>query len=120
MIIKYFYIDSTYFTHISNSLYNVSGCSNDTVGMIQHYSVLYAIESMYYNEYSFYLHPNTEAFIQSRLAYQEELKVLSDKLNFNDFLLPKDELKFFTVFYDHYLEIIELNNELIKNKIINK
>ena len=104
---KVFYLDSEYLT-LDYRLYYLK--------RIQYFSVLAGLDNMHYNEYCFYRHSNIEAFIQSKMEYQEGLKILSDTLNFHEFLCKEDELKIFTAFYEHYFKIIELNNNLIKNK----
>ena len=113
---KVFYINSDYLFYIQRSVYETLNASLADRIDIQHSTVDFALNCMYYNEYCFYLHPNTETFIQSRIEYQRELKALSDTLNFNHFAYAEEELRFFTTFYEHYLKIIELNNDLIKNK----
>ena len=118
MIKKFIYLDFSYFIDIPHSLYTFTDTLYDrtSVRVYQYLVVDSALNSMYYNEYCFYLHPNTKAFIQSRMEYQDKLKILSDTLNFHEFIHSADELKFFTAFYEHYLKIIELNNDLIKIK----
>ena len=54
------------------------------------------------------------------MEYQEQLKILSNKLNYQDFENPDHGLKFLTAFYEHYLKIIEWNNTSVKNISINK
>ena len=116
LIRKVFYLDMSYFTDIPRSLYETSDYDKFYRNYNRYITVRYALDSMHYNEYYFYFHPNTEAFIQSKIKYQEELKILSDKLNFQDFENPDEGLKFLTAFYEHYLKIIELNYDLIKSK----
>ena len=113
---KVFYINSDYLFYIQRSVYETLNALRSARIDIQHSAVDYALDCMYYNEYCFYLRPNTEAFIQSRIEYQKGLKALLDALNFNQFAYSEEELRFFTAFYEHYLKIIELNNDLIKNK----
>ena len=113
---KVFYLDTRYLSDVFDSLYEIKRLHIFEKERMQHTFLLNALESMKYNEYTFYIRPNTEAFMQSKFEYQHKLKILPDKKNFEDFANSKDELKFFTAFYEHYLKIIELNNYLIKNK----
>ena len=120
MIKKVLTINFSYFIEIP---YAVSTSPYDNRPFVRNYQCVVvdsALNSMYYNEYCFYLRPNTEAFIQSRMEYQSKLKILSDTVNFNAFVNSADELRFFTAFYEHYLKIIELNNDLIKTVSLNQ
>jgi hypothetical protein len=86
----------------------------------QYGSIEYALTEMQYNEYFFYIFPDSEAVLQSKMEYQEGLKALSSKLNFQDFENPDDGVRFLTAFYEHYLKIIEWNNNSLNNIIINE
>ena len=112
---KVFYLYTNYLSNVYSYLYKIHKLYIFERVSFQHF-LAGAIKSMYYNEYTFYIRPNTEAFMQSKFEYQHKLKILSDKLNYHDFKNPDDGLKFLTAFYEHYLKIIELNNDLIKNK----
>ena len=75
---------------------------------------------MKWNEFCFNINPNSIEFQQARILYQLELNFFLEKLNLNEFTDPNESLKCITEFYDHYLKIIELNNEVIKNISINE
>ena len=111
---KVFYLDTQYLINVSDSLYHTHRLFIFEKESIQHTFIFNALDSMKYNEYTFYFRPNTEAFMQSKFEYQHKLKILSDEVNYHDFENPDHGLKFLTAFYEHYLKIIELNNDLIK------
>ena len=81
----------------------------------QYVSIICALTDIKYNEYFFYIYPDSEAVLQSKIEYQKQLEILLNKLNYHDFENPDHGLKFLTVFYDHYLKIIEWNNTSVKN-----
>ena len=74
------------------------------------------LRMMQWNELCFYVNPNSIEFAESKILYQFKLKIFLDKLNLDVFEDPNLALKCITEFYDHYLKIIELNNDLINNK----
>lgn len=114
--------------HISNLNYVEQSEIDDILNvldLVEKYEWQYglikdALTDMQYNEYYFYIFLGSEAVLQSKMEYQEGLKALSNKLNFQDFENPDDGLRFLTAFYEHYLKIIEWNNKSLNNIIINE
>ena len=73
-----------------------------------------------WNEFCFYINTNSIEFQEAKILYQVKLHFFLEKLNLDVFDDSNEALRFITEFYDHYLKIIELNNEVIKNISINE
>ena len=106
---------------VEESVFNIYETDSPAdVYSLQDISIICALTGMEYNKYFFYIYPDFEAVLQSKMEYQEQLKILSNKLNYHDFENPDHGLKFLTAFYEHYLKIIEWNNTSVKNISINR
>ena len=105
---------------VAKSIYSTSYTDPVDREEFQYASIICALADMKYNEYYFYIYPDSEAVLQSKMEYQKQLKILSNKLNYHDFENPDHGLKFLTAFYEHYLKIIEWNNTSVKNISINR
>ena len=88
--------------------------------MYQQFLVDDLLRIIKWNEFCFYINPNSIEFQEAKILYQVKLKFFLEKLNLDVFDDPNEALLFITEFYDHYLKIIELNNEVIKNISINE
>jgi hypothetical protein len=81
--------------------------------------VTLSLRLMQWNEICFYINPNSIEFLEAKILYQVKLNFFLEKLNLDDFDDPNEALLFITEFYDHYLKLIELNNEVINNISMN-
>jgi hypothetical protein len=116
---KIFYLDTSFVEHITTGLtrnWHSPELKEDFLNI----SIFLALEDIKYNEYSFYIRPDTVEFLQSKIEYQKTLKTFSNTLYWEDFENKREGLKFLTTFYEHYFKVVELNKASIISHNLNK
>ena len=112
-------LDFSFLPLFPSHLTGYPGISSEELKQLQEAVVNISLRSMQWNEICFYINPNSIEFQQAKILYQLKLKIFLENLNLDEFHDPNEALIFITEFYDHYLKLIELNNEVIKNININ-